>query len=309
MCGALDMWVMFLFLCVQAALCQLLGILAIFRNEARIMHEWVAHHHLEGVSQFVLINDNSTDNGPHIARSLNCTVIDNVRHWLWPMNICQTSAYRKFQHLLQTQWMMIIDLDEFVYARAPYRRIVDYLAALDSDVGAVVLPWKIFGSAGERHPRSVIEGCPWRGSTTASGFPSNVKTVVRQSSLQKIQGPHICKVHGLTIDSGGRIYEHPPFYFQPVPNMSHALHINHYPLQSWEFYSAVKMTRGEATGHSYGARDKNRRDVAYYKEYHRRNSEVRDEELLHKRGRNFFKSVQDRGRTMQDSRLQVDSNG
>ena len=41
---------------------ETLAILAIFRNEADIMEEWIEHHINEGVDHFYLINNQSTDN-------------------------------------------------------------------------------------------------------------------------------------------------------------------------------------------------------------------------------------------------------
>ena len=44
-----------------------LGVLAIFRDEAQIMHEWLLHYTAEGVCQFVLLDQESTDNGTRAA--------------------------------------------------------------------------------------------------------------------------------------------------------------------------------------------------------------------------------------------------
>jgi hypothetical protein len=44
-----------------------LGILSIFRDEAQGLHEWLLHYAAEGVRQFVLLDQESTDNGTHTA--------------------------------------------------------------------------------------------------------------------------------------------------------------------------------------------------------------------------------------------------
>ena len=49
------------------------GALAIFMNEAHFMFEWLLHHSLEGVSQFMLLDQNSTDNGAAAASTCGLT--------------------------------------------------------------------------------------------------------------------------------------------------------------------------------------------------------------------------------------------
>ena len=39
-----------------------LGLMAMFKNEGHILYEFINHYMLEGVDQFILIDDNSTDN-------------------------------------------------------------------------------------------------------------------------------------------------------------------------------------------------------------------------------------------------------
>ena len=39
-----------------------LGLMAMFKNEGHILYEFINHYILEGIDQFILIDDNSTDN-------------------------------------------------------------------------------------------------------------------------------------------------------------------------------------------------------------------------------------------------------
>ena len=65
-----------------------LGVLAIFRDEAQVLHEWLLHYEAEGVSQFVLLDQESSDNGTHTALAfaekhprLDVTVIPAVGNY------------------------------------------------------------------------------------------------------------------------------------------------------------------------------------------------------------------------------------
>jgi len=62
--------------------------LALFKNEAMNMEEFIRHHVEEGVSEFVLINDGSTDNRAAIAEqvanelNVDLTIIPGVHKCL-----------------------------------------------------------------------------------------------------------------------------------------------------------------------------------------------------------------------------------
>jgi hypothetical protein len=48
-----------------------LGALAIFRNEAQLVFEWLLHLTSEGVSQFVLLDHKSVDGGADIVKTFS----------------------------------------------------------------------------------------------------------------------------------------------------------------------------------------------------------------------------------------------
>jgi hypothetical protein len=55
-----------------------------------------------------------------------------------------------------------------------------------------------------------------------------------------------------------------------------ALHLNHYAIQSWDWFSRVKMTRGSATNSSQN----NFRNKDYFKKYDF--NDIQDTELINK---------------------------
>ena len=62
----------------------------------------------------------------------------------------QVELYNKYflEKRNKCEWLMICDLDEFIYARNGYSRIIDYLDSLDKNIGQIKIPWKMFGSSG-----------------------------------------------------------------------------------------------------------------------------------------------------------------
>ena len=141
-----------------------LGIMAIFRNEAIWMTEWLIHYAEEGVTQFVLLNQNSADNGPALAKAvaqrrsdLDIQVYDDVKAGEQELN------YGRYIQFVKTDWLLIVDLDEMMYARMGYNTLTQYLAALPNHVSLVAVAWKLFGSSGHgSHPVSGAQGFSFR---------------------------------------------------------------------------------------------------------------------------------------------------
>merc|ERR1712178_101815 len=63
-------------------------------------------------------------------------------------------------HIKQrAQWVLTVDLDEFMYAGNGFQNIKAYLGSLPGQVQQVVVPWKVFGSSGlVQQPASVRKG-------------------------------------------------------------------------------------------------------------------------------------------------------
>ena len=152
-----------------------LGVLTIFRNEEQVLTEWVAHYRAEGVTQFVMIDDRSTDGSAALAHSLSIngdiTVVPSEGAGT------QDESLRARAPLLTTEWIFVCDLDEFAFGKT--MTIGAYLATVPDECGGVNLPWITFASA-EKHPVSLIESnrMVWQYSRSV-----NMKMLVRRSAL------------------------------------------------------------------------------------------------------------------------------
>ena len=96
-----------------------LSVGAMFRNETRCVEEWIKHYLHHGVDHFYLINDNSDDDTvdklkPYVDRGL--ITLYHVEEPYYEGR--QRNLYNRLlmPHLKQkdTQWLLMIDLDEFV---------------------------------------------------------------------------------------------------------------------------------------------------------------------------------------------------
>jgi hypothetical protein len=178
---------------------------------------------------------------------------------------------------------MIVDLDEFMYSRHEFPTIASYLKTLPPEVSQVSVPWKMFGSNGHiKQPPSVIEGFTKR-ALYSSTRRINVKSIVRASKISRI-ALHSHYIIGNTIDSNGNmIRASVEADINEKILDSSKLHLNHYAIQSYEFFMSVKATRGDNTS-SYNCRDEN-----YFRRYDKDGSNVQDTELRDKRRKDLNK--------------------
>jgi len=271
-----------------------LTVAAIFKNESHILREWIEHYLREGVDAFLLVDNGSTDNPlrilePYIESRIVELVTDSRRHR-------QAELYN--EHFLEkcrmSSWVMIVDLDEFVYARKGYRTIPDYLHTLDQSVGEIYIPWKNFGSSGFiTQPQSVVSSFTHRAdyddrqsNATIDGNRVLCKGIVRGRTLKRMKAHcsitkrrMFSKLAHITSD-GLAASVHSNFQYISEETLENsALHLNHYVIQSMEWFQQVKMTRGDASS----SKNEDIRTLAYFKKFDV--NDVIDRELALKRAR------------------------
>ena len=217
----------------------MLAIVAVFKNEADILDEWIQHYVLEGVSKLYLIDNGSTD-GP--SRVLDAYPPQLVEWWTDASPYAQVRLYNEALERIRAErhppeWLLVCDLDEFLYAS--WGTIAQYVGRLPHDVGVVSVRWLMFGSSGhQQQPREgVVAGFFWR-----AHYPRDkdreCKTMVRLRALKELgihehvlQSPNRWKSIRHTASNEGEIASSP-------------LRLNHYCIMSWERFRNVKMTRG-----------------------------------------------------------------
>lgn len=240
-----------------------LCLVAMFKNEACILNEWMAHYLKQGVNKFFLINNGSTDNflpilQPYINNHTVELINDDIKH-------AQEHCYNKYflTKAKKYQWVMVVDLDEFVYARKGYRTIPQYLHTLNDTISQVCIPWKIFGSNGHKvQPQNVVKSFSKRiNYNKEDGFQGVIKDkknhkysfdkcIVRTKFLTQF-GIHHHKTtndNWITSDNNNNNL-HPNRAFSKINEqiLQHSyLHLNHYAIQSYDWFMAVKKTRGAA---------------------------------------------------------------
>jgi len=165
------------------------GVLAVMHNEGLIIREWIDTHLREGVEHFFLIDHMSTDDWrDKVADYLEAGLITPIP--ATGANVDDVRTENAFLALRSCEWLMVVDLDEFTYAREA--TIVDYLRRLPDDVVQVKVPWLMFGTSGNlEQPASVVQACRRREDLIAqSSTPWRAKSIVRTRRLAAL------KIHG-----------------------------------------------------------------------------------------------------------------
>jgi hypothetical protein len=258
-------------------------LVAIFKNEGHIMKEWVTHYVNQGVDKLLLIDNGSddsyiTDLQPFIDNQTVELVVD-------PKQYSQVELYNK--HFLDKckryDWVMVCDLDEFVYARKGCTTIKDFLNKVDPSVSQIFIPWKMFGSSGHtEQPQSVV-GSFTKRTLYKNSASSLVKCIVRTRYLEKLDihshqttnSNYITSVDPSSCSKSSSVHH---------PNKTHStideqvlkdscLHLNHYAIQSLHWFLHVKAKRGDATTNT------NVRNTDYFHAYNEKSNEVEDSEL------------------------------
>lgn len=132
------------------------SIIAIFKNEAKYLKEWIEFHKLIGIEHFYLYNNNSEDNYKNVLKKYVedgiVTLID------WHKDQAQLECYNdginRFRN--ESEWIAFIDIDEYIIPNST-NNIFDFLNKFN-DKPAVVAYWKYFGACGklDRHTDNLI---------------------------------------------------------------------------------------------------------------------------------------------------------
>ena len=251
-----------------------LVLIAIFKNESHILQEWLNHYIKMGVDKFMLIDNASTDNYFHLIKPYIAT--GKVVLTKDPKKWSQEELYNKYylKYCKYSKWVMVVDLDEFIYARRGYNTIIQYLNTIPKQIGCIKIPWKMFGSNGHiKQPKSVIQSFTKR---EVKDGESACKVIMRGSLIRYINIHYSIPKHTsmivitpnnrrCTVSWLGLINEN-------IIKDSF-LHLNHYPIQSSEWFKNVKCTRGAADFKKH----ENVRNEQYFKNYDL--NDIVDEEL------------------------------
>lgn len=225
-----------------------LAVVAIMKNEAPYIKEWLDYHLLAGVKHFFLYDNESSDNlkevlQPYLEKGLVTKTVTSI----WNSGIpAYNDAVEKFKFFCR--YILFLDLDEFVLPKdnRSIVEVLDEIFALDSNAGGVLFNWHCFGSNGQEKTdlsRGVLERFTRRAEHDWYEDPNeerklwlgniHVKTAVNPRQVAYITSPHFAMYFtGInTIDEDGAPVR--PSCFK-LPITAKRMVVNHYCTKSHE---------------------------------------------------------------------------
>jgi len=213
----------------------------IFKNEGHILKEWIDHYIYHGVEHIYLINDFSTDNfleilQPYIDKNIITLYNNNISDKFPDRQGYLYNLY--FNDILKnTKWFGILDLDEFLYS--PLEIDLKNILKFYETYNLLHINWVHFGSSNfDNQPNYVVSNFVYRGGYNSikngpNGRYNSYKSIVKTDGNIKLG------IHN-HIFNGTNLGKNVSFNEENTP-----LLINHYAVQSKEYWKNVKMMRGD----------------------------------------------------------------
>ena len=255
-----------------------LSVVAIMKNEAPYVKEWLDYHILAGVDHFYIYDNESPDNLKEILKPyINAGIVTYI---FYPGKAMQQPAYndaiQKFRFFCR--YMAFVDGDEFILPKdnRSIVEVVDEILANKKNAGGLVINWIFYGSNFQEkadYSKGVLE----RFTRHNKNISRSIKTIANPRKVKFLFTPH----YMVYFDGCHQIDENSLHWF---PNsdykISDKIIMNHYYHKSLEEY-AKKASRG---------------DVAYGKDNwysvknfsHEKDNEVFDDSILKYRATRYY---------------------
>jgi len=230
-----------------------LSVGAIFKNEEDSIVEWIEHYLHHGVEHFYLIDDSSYDTSvekiePYIKK--NIVTLFNFENY-WEKYLGRQKEMCNFYILpiiKETQWLLMIDLDEYVWSPKQLN-LCDILMNECIGLGQIQIETTVFGSSGLiEQPKNVVGGFTMRSKEhpTVSNCLGGYKYFINSDfSFKSLNIHHATFTNKDYEDNiGGRFF---------IILTSDYFILNHYTIQSLNFWNDTKCTRGDCD--NYRTRD------------------------------------------------------
>jgi hypothetical protein len=216
------------------------AVVAIVKDEADYLEEWLAYHHALGVAHFFLYDNGSTDGSAALLeRYINHGLVTRID---WPIGGGQLAAYNHALRLFgaTTEWLGFYDPDEFLVPLLDDD--IPSMLARFPDAADVRVPRVEFGFSGHRTrpPGLTIDSYTQVANVLEVDpkLPPRVKTIGRPRALAAVD-IHLAFPADVPAPGGPtRTYE---------AEVQGVAQLSHYYTRSWEEFEA-KRFRGSATG-------------------------------------------------------------
>ncbi|MGH1590614.1 glycosyltransferase family 2 protein [Methylobacterium phyllosphaerae] len=222
--------------------------MAVARDEAPYISEWLAFHLAVGFSRILVFDHGSTDETAALvgraARHDRAISLHRVPddHGGSP----QIAAYAAALPLVTTPWVAFFDIDEFL---VPWRdrSVSAYLTRVPPDVSAVHINWRSFGSSGRiRSDYGLVTEAFVRCAEPDWLYQAHYKTLARTAQIRQVN------IHEVDTISGRRtLSDFTDVTFGTIGSADRVVYdgiqLNHYQAKTRaEFDARMRLPRADA---------------------------------------------------------------
>jgi uncharacterized membrane protein YkvA (DUF1232 family) len=173
-----------------------LAAMAIFKNEAPYLDEWLAFCVAEGIEHILLYDNDSTDNCREVLQPWIEAGIVELFDWPTPYkNKAQVKAFEDALRRLRgrARWVAFIDIDEYLFSPTG-KTVAEMLRRYEAHAG-VVVNWQCYGTSGHKtRPAGLTIESFTRRARTDWARNKRVKTIVDPLLAIEPLGTHFFRV-------------------------------------------------------------------------------------------------------------------
>jgi hypothetical protein len=241
-----------------------LSVCVCIRNEAKYMAEFIQHYIKQGVDHFYIITNNSTDNIEDVIsqspyKDAITLITDNREFHILTksdgtnghITLFNENLYSRMKE--ETEWAIIIDIDEFMYGKNG-NTIQSFLRTVDPSIGCIYVLWNIINPVKEGSVISTefsiqnnVNRINYDKLHELSWYIKNAndfgKSIIRTSMLMDHTKLHLhkIKVSGITMNNYGPningYYDNcNEIQFSETLFQSLPITLNHYAIRNAEDY-------------------------------------------------------------------------
>lgn len=232
-----------------------LAVVAIVKDEAPYLKEWIDYHLAAGVDHFIIYDNESSDNTREVLMPyIKMHIVD---YFAVPGPLAQMPSYndavRRFKFVCR--YMAFIDLDEFIFPKTGQSivEVVDEVLANEPKAAGLAINWQVFGSNDLENAeldKGVLERftrrapSDWFEPAEDDKLPVgniHVKTIANPRYIRYIVNPHYAYYFGgkFAVNSNGERVTH----WGNEPVLADKIVVNHYFTKSREEFRK-KLERG-----------------------------------------------------------------